>query len=297
MLDAYTLPERAAQHLTEQKKQHETYMRIAIIDDMPSAIDGLTKRLEDFTDATVVGHAANGTDGMQMLKRCRPDVVFLDVEMPDMTGLEFMARMKEEGLDDTLTVIYTAFDSYTLPALRNRAFDFLLKPVDPKELETIMERLDEEIENIRTMRKRNSISLSDDGTPTRGCAEDDETVSNGALCKKDDKLLLYTNAVDFRLVMLDDICVFQYNHDLRLWEVLAAGCDAPIRLKRCANKDILTALDESFVQVNQKFIINIKYLMEVKDNMCAFFPPFDGIKHVKIGRMYRRKLIKRFNTI
>lgn len=272
-------------------------MNIIIVDDTQSAIDGLKKELKRFPDATVAGTATNGADGMGLLRQTQADVVFLDVEMPDMTGMEFMQKMKDEGLRHTLVVIYTAYGTYTLPALRSKAFDFLLKPIDQKELEAVMARISEELEDIHseaeaTLRSKTAADeayADDDESSTRGSA--------GALRKKDDKLLLYTNAVDFRLVMIQDICAFQYNHDLRVWEVVATGCSQPIRLKRCANKDILMALDENFVQVNQKYIINIKYLMEVKDNQCFFFPPFEDIVYIKIGRMYRRKLIKRFNTI
>lgn len=271
-------------------------MNIIIIDDTQSAIDGLKKKLKTFPDAIVAGTATNGSEGMELLRQTHADVVFLDVEMPDMTGLEFMQKMKEEGLRTTLVVIYTAYGTYTLPALRNKAFDVLLKPIDKKELEAVMARIGEELEDMRSEQEaRLSGKSSADNTDETDAPM--QKSSTGPLRKKDDKLLLYTNAVDFRLVMIQDICAFQYNHDLRVWEVVATGCSQPIRLKRCANKDILMALDENFVQVNQKYIINIKYLMEVKDNQCFFFPPFEDIDYIKIGRMYRRKLIKRFNTI
>ncbi len=261
-------------------------MKIIIIDDTQQAIDALTKKLALYPGIEVVGQANNGTDGLKLLKEKNPDVVFIDVEMPDMTGIDLLSRIKMEGFDNTLPVIYTAFDTYTLSALRNKAFDFLLKPIDDKELETIITRLEKEIACMKEL-----------PTDTEDNAKDATWNNGNALKKKGDKLLLYINAADFRLVEIQDICAFQYNHDLRVWEVVAVGYDNPIRLKRCANKDILMTLDENFVQVNQKYIINIKYLMGVNDNCCCFFPPFNNIDYIKIGRMYRRKLIERFNII
>ncbi len=261
-------------------------MKIIIIDDSQQAIDALTKKLALYPDIEVAGQANNGADGLKLLKEKNADAVFIDVEMPDMTGMQLLSSIKTEGINNTLPVIYTAFETYTLSALRNKAFDFLLKPIDDKELETIIARLEKEIANIKEM------------PPATGNDERVATLSNdNALKKKEDKLLLYTNAADFRLVEIQDICAFQYNHELRVWEVVAAGCEHPVRLKRCANKDILMTLDENFVQVNQKYIINIKYLMGVSDNLCCFFPPFNNINYIKIGRMYRRKLIERFNII
>ena len=58
--------------------------------------------------------------------------------------------------------------------------------------------------------------------------------------------------------------------------------------------DDLLSLDSQFVQVNQKCIININYLIEVVDNVCRFYPPFDHLPSVSVGRLYRRKLTEKF---
>lgn len=71
----------------------------------------------------------------------------------------------------------------------------------------------------------------------------------------------------------------------------------PLRLKRGVSKDVLLGIDDSFVQVSQKFIININYLLEVCDNICRFYPPFEDIDYVKVGRFFRRKLISRYNAL
>ena len=265
-------------------------MNVIIIDDLPSAIEGLKNKLAAFPSVNVVGSARCGKDGLDLLSADNADVLFLDVMLPDMSGMDFLANMRATGNGPRLVVIYTAYDTYILPALRNKAFDVLLKPIDDRDLRTIMSRLESELSD--TVTNELDGEMADGGTETPYGSR-----TGNILKKKDGKLLLYTNAVDFRLIKIQDICGFQYNHDIRVWEVIAANCDTPIRLKRCANKDILMALDENFVQVNQKFIINIKYLMEVKDNLCRFFPPFTHVDYIKIGRMYRRKLIKKFDTI
>lgn len=51
------------------------------------------------------------------------------------------------------------------------------------------------------------------------------------------------------------------------------------------------------MQVSQKFIVNINYLLEVRDNICRFYPPFEGIDYVKVGRFFRRKLISRYSSL
>ena len=112
--------------------------------------------------------------------------------------------------------------------------------------------------------------------------------------KNSSKILIYTNMCDFRLLDKRNICLFQYNHELRSWEVVVDGTNSPIRLKRNLKSDLLMNLGEQFVQVNQKIIINVDFLSEVVDNICHFYPPFDHLDYVRISRIYRRKFIERF---
>ena len=77
----------------------------------------------------------------------------------------------------------------------------------------------------------------------------------------------------------------------------AAGVEEPMRLKRNINSDALLGISPDFVQVHQKFIINMSYLIEVTDNCCRFFPPFDKIENVRVGRFYRRKLVEKFSAL
>lgn len=248
--------------------------KAVIIDDTQVAVDNLLGKLAGYPRIEVVATANNGADGLDIVKRHKPELLFLDVELPDMTGISFIERMKELSDNRCHVVIYTAFSDYMLPAFRNNAFDFLLKPVDDDELCTVVNR----------------FFAAMNGGKENGQKGD-------VVKRKDGKLLFYTNAVDFRLVRTEDICVFVYDHEARLWTVVAAGCDRPLRLKRSVNKDVLLGIDECFVQVSQKFIININCLMEVRDNICRFYPPFDGIDYVKVGRFFRRKLINCYNSL
>lgn len=249
-------------------------MDAMIIDDTQTAIDELSAKLEKYAEVSIVATASNGTEGMEKLKKYKPELVFLDMEMPDMTGIDFLNRMRDETEHWCYVVIYTAYNDYVLPSFRNKAFDFLLKPVDDNELDTIMKRFFDD-------RQRGGRGPEEAPAVRRNC----------------DKLLFYTNAVDFRLVQVRDICVFGYDSEARVWTATAAGYDRPMRLKRSVNKEVLLRLDDCFVQVSQKYIININYLLEVNDNICSFYPPFEGIDYVKVGRFYRRKLVNLYNSL
>lgn len=250
-------------------------MNAIIIDDMKTAIDNLAEKLQRYGDINLVATADNGADGLEKVRWCKPDLLFLDIELPDMTGIMFLERMKEVADGRCHVVIYTAYNDYMLPAFRNKAFDFLLKPIDDEELDTIINRF---------------------YTEYRACNRGLEP-KGGVINRNDGRLLFYTNTVDFRLIQVHDICVFCYDHGSRVWTVVTAEGDKPMRLKRVVSRDVLLKLSPNFVQVSQKCIININYLMEVRDNVCFFYPPFDGIDFVKVGRFFRRKLISRFNAI
>lgn len=250
-------------------------MKVIIIDNNGIDTDVLRTKLEKYSNIQVIGTAKNGTDGLDLLITNSPDVIFLDIELPDMSGMEFLDIMHERTDKECNVIIYTAYTKYMLSSFRKKAFDFLLKPIDNRDLDTIIKLL--YIENIKH--------------PTS-----DLKVSN---IKKmnEKKLLFYTNTVDFRFVKISNIGLFKHNHDTRVWEVILADSEEPLRLKRSTTNTMLLGLDSNFVQVNQKYIVNMNYIVEVNDNICKFYPPFDKIDYVNVGSFFRKKLINRFNSL
>lgn len=250
-------------------------MKAIIVDDDKLAIEALADKLQAFNDIEIVGTAQKAASGLRLMNEKHPDVLFLDVEMPDMSGLDFLEQMDYDNADCDV-VMCTAYDDYMLPSFRSNAFDFLLKPIDVKELEIVMQRL-----AVNREKKKKQ-----------------EAVSGNIVKRQDDSnFLFYTNAIDFRLVRIKDIGLFQYNHQLRSWEVIVAGRKEPIKLKRSITNDQILDLYHNFGQINQKYIINVSYLLEVKDNICKFYPPFDNIDYVKVGRFFRKRFIERFNRL
>ena len=116
----------------------EKVYRTVIIDDEESAIDNLCFELQRYSYISVEGKAKTGTLGLKIIERVRPDLVFLDVELPDMLGMDVVARLEGYVSWNMKIVFYTAHDRYVIDALRAKAFDFLLKPVEPAELQTVL---------------------------------------------------------------------------------------------------------------------------------------------------------------
>ena len=248
-------------------------MKVVIVDDDKSSCKALTDLLETRYDMEVLGCALCGLDGLAMVSKLQPDVLFLDVQLPDVNGLDFLDKLSGFVQNRCQVVMYTAYDEYVLTAFRKQAFDVLLKPVNPQELDIIVKRLKQKEEKMVKAAERDASATLDG------------------------KLLFYTNSLDFKLVDKDDVCLFQYDHDMRCWEMVVADAKKPVRLKRNVKSSDLLSLDSHFLQVNQKFIVNINYLIEVVDNICHFYPPFEEIDYVKVGRFYRKKLIDRFLSI
>jgi two-component system, LytTR family, response regulator len=110
-----------------------------IIDDEQASIDVLKIKLSRFCpQINVVGEADDPMQGLTLIRSLKPNVVFLDVEMPEMTGFELMNEM---DMYSSEVVIITAHQHYSIKAIRKDAFDFLLKPVDVDELVEVVNRL------------------------------------------------------------------------------------------------------------------------------------------------------------
>jgi len=253
--------------------------RVVIIDDDARSIDLLAEKLKTFDDLQLAGTATTGIKGISLLREMQPELLFLDVELPDMSGLDFMKEMDSIVRKPCRVVVYTAHSDCMLEAFRKKAFDFLLKPFSMEDLQQIIRRFMVEWHTSPA-----------DSTVHRG---NEQTVD----AKNSDKLLLNINGSDFRVVNKRDVAFFQYNSELRVWEALVAGQGEPIRLKRSANNESLLAIDPRFVQVHQSYILNINYLMEVADNICRLYPPFSHIDYVKVGRTFRKQLTERFSVL
>jgi two-component system LytT family response regulator len=112
-------------------------MKTLIIDDERLARAELRSVLEPYKNIEIVGEASNANEGIEMIESLQPDLIFLDIQMPERTGFE----MLEELANCPKVVFVTAYDEYAIKAFEVNAFDYLLKPVDPKRLEEVIEKL------------------------------------------------------------------------------------------------------------------------------------------------------------
>jgi two-component system, LytTR family, response regulator len=116
----------------------QTPMRTLIVDDEPHARRYLSELLEGEIDVVVVGEASCGAEGIEQIGRLLPDIVFLDIQMPDLDGLDLVERLESSNLP--LFVFVTGFSEYAVRAFEVEAVDYLCKPFDKERLLTALER-------------------------------------------------------------------------------------------------------------------------------------------------------------
>lgn len=245
--------------------------RVIIIDDDEFSADNLCLELKKYNRLLIEGIARNGLNGKKLLEKVHPDLLFLDVELPDMKGMELLEQLKENITWNMQIVFYTAYDRYMIDAIRGAAFDYLLKPIDGKELEGIIERFTRKAEEV-------SASFV---IPPRVYATGEHT------------FMISTPTNDLRILRSIDIGFFRYNSDRKLWEV-SLNNQAPLLLKKNTTADNIKAYDSCFVQIHQSYIINVNYLMMIKENRCFMFPPFENVTELQVSKKYKKELQERF---
>src|SRR5438477_3539805 len=114
-------------------------LRAVLVDDEQLARDELGFLLGQVGGVEIIGQAGNGVEALTTIDKLQPDVVFLDVQMPGLTGFEVARRMLDtQALPQIIFV--TAYDQHAIEAFEVNAVDYLLKPVDPARLELALER-------------------------------------------------------------------------------------------------------------------------------------------------------------
>ena len=115
-------------------------LKAVLVDDEQLARDELGYLLTQIAGVEVIGQAGNGVEALDRIARLRPDLVFLDVQMPGLNGFEVARRMLADGPPLPAVIFVTAYDEHAIEAFEVNAVDYLLKPVDPSRLEQAVER-------------------------------------------------------------------------------------------------------------------------------------------------------------
>ncbi len=114
-------------------------IRTAIVDDEVLSRRGIALRLHQAPEFEIVAECSNGREAVGTLQRERPDLVFLDIQMPGLSGFDVLAHLPRDVLP--LVVFVTAYDQYAVRAFEARAIDYLLKPIDDRRFDATLQRV------------------------------------------------------------------------------------------------------------------------------------------------------------
>ena len=246
-------------------------MRSIIIDDELDARDALCMAIERYCpDVQIVAACENPVVGIEKIKSLKPDLLFLDVDMPGMSGFDVLNQLDESGMN---VIFVTAHDKYAIKAIRFSALDYLLKPVDADDLQRAVKRAREKqnwsennikvksfLDNIRSQRER----LGKLSVPTQdGLLFID--IPEIIFCKADDN---YT-------------------------EIILMGGKKIVVSKTL--KDVEEMLEGySFFRIHQSYLINLKFIQRYVKGDGGYVVMNDGTK-LDVSRRKKEEFLQRLN--
>ncbi|KFZ31864.1 chemotaxis protein CheY [Pseudidiomarina salinarum] len=127
-------------------------IRTLVVDDEALARRGLIVRLQDFPQVELLDECQSARQALEKIIELKPDLVFLDIQMPGMNGFELLREVQARGAPLPLVIFVTAYDNYAIKAFDVRAIDYLLKPVDHERIARSLKR----IENSLAQREQNT---------------------------------------------------------------------------------------------------------------------------------------------
>ncbi|MCB9188646.1 MAG: response regulator transcription factor [Flavobacteriales bacterium] len=207
-------------------------MKAVIVDDERLARKELTKLLEEFPEIEIIGECTNGKEAISFINEKKPDLVFMDIEMPELNGFDVI-----EQIDRTPAIVFvTAYNDYAIKAFEVNASDYLVKPVDPSRLKETIEKIKSENEEIDT-----------DSLERKTLSGDDQIfIKDGEKCW---------------FIKLEEIKLFESEGNyVRIY----FRTYKPLVLKSLNNLE--TKLDQRlFFRANRKYIVNLTNVTHIEN--------------------------------
>jgi two-component system LytT family response regulator len=259
-------------------------IRTILVDDEKLAIQGLRLRLEKFPDVEIIDTCVNGREAIRKIKTERPDLVFLDIQMPGFDGFSVVKGVME--IEPPLFVFVTAYQEHAVRAFEANAVNYLMKPVDEAKLADTLDRVRTRIAEKRLceeaeMLKSVLAEVAPDAMPDT-TDEDGEPLASGVgrfekLINIKDRGQIFRVDVDTieRIEAAGDyMCIYIANNSFILRETM---------------KDLERRLDPRvFQRVHRSWIVNLDLVRQVKPHTNGeCFLMLDSGAEVKVSRSYR----------
>jgi two-component system LytT family response regulator len=262
-------------------------MRALIVDDEPLARRGLQVRLKDVPDVEVIGECSNGRAAVAAIAAEKPDLVFLDIQMPVMDGFAVLRAI--QGPEMPLVVFVTAFDEYAIRAFEAHAMDYLLKPVDDARLADALERAREQKDEREAIEHRSRLLA---------LVAELGGVENVSL-----EELLEKGVAALDAGFLDTLPIKDGSNTIRLrtadidWidaagDYMCVHAEGQTHIMRGTMKKLEEILDPRvFQRVHRSTIVNVNRVRQVRSHInCEYFLILDGDVELKMSRHYKDKI-------
>ena len=260
-------------------------IRTILVDDEPLAIQGLELRLAAFDDVEIIERCANGREAIKAVRAHKPDLVFLDIQMPGFDGFQVVAGLAD--IEQPLFVFVTAFTQHALKAFEAEAVDYLLKPVEEERLAATIERVRQRLAEKQGAQGAERLKeILSEVAP--GALPDD--LGDAGQTSRYEKIINIKDRGQIFRVDVDDIeridaagdymCVYTADQTLVLRETM---------------KDLERRLDpKKFQRIHRSTIVNLDNIKSVKPhtNGECFLVLGSGTQ-VKVSRSYR-EVVARF---
>jgi len=259
-------------------------IRTILVDDEPLATQGLRLRLEAHDDVEIVATAANGREAIRQIKTHKPDLVFLDIQMPGFDGFSVIQGLME--VEPPLFVFVTAFGDHALRAFEAQAVDYLMKPVDEDRLAGTMDRVRQ-----RLAEKRGAEEV---GRLKEALAEHAPEAAESYAGEGGGDEAIASSRFEKMINIRDQGQIFRVDVDT-IERIDAAGDYMCIQtgdntlILRETMKDLEKRLDpRRFQRVHRSTIVNLDLVKQVKPHTNGeCFLVLDSGAQVKVSRSYR----------
>jgi two-component system LytT family response regulator len=254
-------------------------IRTIIVDDEKLAIQGLQLRLDDFPDVEVIDTCANGREAIRKIKTEKPDVVFLDIQMPGFDGFSVVKGVME--IEPPLFVFVTAYQEHAIRAFEANAVNYLMKPVDRDKLADTLDRVRTRLSEKRSAEEAEKLkTVLSEVAPdaVEGLADGEEAVSRyEKLINVKDRGQIFrvdVDSIEHIEAAGDYMCIYTGDNSLILRETM---------------KDLERRLDPRvFQRVHRSTIVNLDKVRQVKPHTNGeCFLMLESGAQVKVSRSYR----------
>lgn len=254
-------------------------IRTLIVDDEKLAIQGLQLRLEPFSDVEIIDTCANGREAIRKIKTEKPDLVFLDIQMPGFDGFSVVKGVME--IDPPLFVFVTAYQEHAIRAFEANAVNYLMKPVDVDKLADTLDRVRTRLAEKRSAdeaEKLKNVLAEVAPDAMEGVPEEEESASRyEKLINVKDRGQIFrvdVDSIEHIEAAGDYMCIYTGDNSLILRETM---------------KDLERRLDpRTFQRVHRSTIVNLNQVRQVKPHTNGeCFLVLESGAEVKVSRSYR----------